>query len=764
MSTAGKHPKHPNNIQRFLRGKSIVQAARELSIAERTFRSWVLGEVRVPQHCMSKLTEYFNCTSEQLLTKPIVPLGNIPYQRNPFFTGREALLRHIHSTLHKNTLVAAAPPLALCGLGGIGKTQTVIEYTYRYCNDYDIVLWVKADTRENVVSDILRIATLLHLPETQNPSGTLQAVKRWLQEHRDWLLIFDNADDLSLVIDVVPANYQGHILLTTRTQAMGRFAHRLDVEIMDERTGVFFVLRRSGCLSSDDTLGTTAEEERVAATELVRELGGLPLALDQAGAYMEECQCSFVEYLQLYRKQRIALLAKRGGIVDDHPAPVATTWSISFYEVEHLRPAAADLLRACAFLDPDVIPEELLVSGASELGPVLANDMSNALVFNQVVAALWKYSLVHRNSVMKFLSVHRLVQVVLKEEMEISERRTWAERTIRALYSIFPCEVTLDVWPKCQQLLPHVLLCTSYVEQYGIVFAEAATLFNQAGYYLRERALYKEAEAFFQCALSIRVQTLGEDHPDTAQVLYNLARVYFELGQYSESEQLNIRALEIRKRTLPPDHLDIALSFNNLAFLYYLWGVKHEQTEQFFQLALPIFQQAVGLEHPRTAHCLSNLALFYADSSRYEEAEQLLLTVLDIRQRLLGSRHLDTARSLQNLAWLYIEQRKQERYEEAMCLLEESLAIRREVVGAEHTQTANSLHHMAMLQEVQGRYSEAEDLYQSVLHIRRKMLGVDNPKVMKTEECYAALLKKMGQEEKAAQLERHIHAVRDKSS
>src|SRR6266568_4717210 len=123
---------------------------------------------------------------------------NIPYRRNPSFTGRENLLKHLHETLTTTKATALTQPQAITGLGGIGKTQTAVEYAYRYCDEYRFVLWVSAATRDTLISDFVTLADLLHLPEKeeQNQNIVVAAIKRWLESHKAWLFILDNADDL----------------------------------------------------------------------------------------------------------------------------------------------------------------------------------------------------------------------------------------------------------------------------------------------------------------------------------------------------------------------------------------------------------------------------------------------------------------------------------------------------------------------------------------------------------------------------------------
>ena len=331
-------------------------------------------------------------------------------------------------------------PQAVSGLGGVGKTQIALEYAYRYYQDYDAVLWTRADTQEALISGFVVFAALLQLPvqEERDQLKIVQAVKHWLTSHTRWLLLLDNADDLTLVRDFLPPGGSGHTLLTTRASSMGKLAHALEVDALDSKPGALLLLRRTERLAPDASLEQAEESERAIALSISQELGGLPLALDQAGAYIEETQCSLADYLQFYRTQRAELLKARGGLVLDHPEPVATTWSLSFAQVEKRSAVAADLLRVCAFLHPDAIPEEIITEGAAALGPNVQAMDRNPLVFNQAIGVLLSYSLLKRQAEEHLLSMHRLVQAVLKDGMDASTYHQWAERVVQAVDQALP--------------------------------------------------------------------------------------------------------------------------------------------------------------------------------------------------------------------------------------------------------------------------------------------------------------------------------------
>jgi tetratricopeptide (TPR) repeat protein len=539
---------------------------------------------------------------------------NIPYPRNPYFTGREEVLRRLAASLRAGETVGISQPQAVSGLGGVGKTQIALEYAYRYNQEYETVLWTRADTQEALISGFVAFAVLLELPvqEERDQLKIVQAVKHWLTSHTRWLLLLDNADDLTLVRDFLPPAGRGHTLLTTRAASMGRLAHPLEVDALDNEPGALLLLRRAERLAPDATLEQADVSERAVSLSITQELGGLPLALDQAGAYIEETQCSLADYLHLYRSQRADLLKARGGLVPDHPEPVAATWSLSFAQVEKHSAAAADLLRVCAFLHPDAIPEEIISEGATTLGPNLQAVAQNPLIFNQAIGVLLSYSLLKRQSEEHLLSMHRLVQAVLKDGMDAPTYHQWAERIVQAVNQALPTEVDYGPHSRYDRCLPHAQECAQLIEQEQLTSYAARWLPYQTGIYFKEHARYAEAEAFFQQSLRIIEQVFGPDHPDVANSLDWLAILYNEQGKYTEAEPLYRRALLIYEQELGPDDQLVAYPLNGLANLYYEQG-KYVEAEPLYQRALHIREQALGPDDPEVAYLLNGLAELYRE-------------------------------------------------------------------------------------------------------------------------------------------------------
>ncbi len=612
-------------------------------------------------------------------------LWNIPYGRNMLFTGRDDLLQQLHDQLTQRQVATLTQPQAIHGLGGIGKTQLAIEYAYRHRQDYQAVLWVNAANREALLGSFLELAALLKLPERTEAdhSRVVAATKAWFASHDSWLVIFDNADELSLVESFLPAGDKGHLLLTTRAHAVGLLAHGIEVEQMQEQEGMLLLLRRAKVLASDAPLAQAQEADRQAARAIVCELDGLPLALEQAGAFLEETQCGLSTYLERYRQHQIALLQRRGGTSTQHPDPVATTWSLAFQRVEALDPLAADLLRFCAFLAPDDIPEQLVTGGASELGSHLHPLSKNALRFDEAIGNLLRYSLVKRKRDESVITVHRLVQAIVRTSMEEQTQREWVGRTVRAVNRAFPKVDDYRTWPRWQQLLPHVRTCTNWIDQQEVEVVEAGTVWNETGVYLKQRAQYAEAGTYYQRAIAIGEKMLGLEHPDVAARLNNLALLYAAQGRYEEAEPLLKRALAIGEKVLGPEHLDLANRLNNLGNLYREQG-RYEEAEPLLKRALAIDEQLLDPEHSDLGSKLNNLALLYVDQGQYEQAELLYQRALAIDERLLDPEHPTLATRLNNLAALYIDQGQ---YEQAEPLIQRALAIREKIFGPEHPYT-----------------------------------------------------------------------------
>ncbi|HZO75403.1 MAG TPA: FxSxx-COOH system tetratricopeptide repeat protein [Ktedonobacteraceae bacterium] len=684
-------------------------------------------------------------------------LWTVPYLRNPHFTGREELLEQLDQQFAVPgddepmplRQAALTQPQAIKGLGGMGKTQIAVEYAYRARERgrYTHILWINAASEEAIITSFGALAGLLPVEAASAETDQRKlvvAVIRWLEQCKErWLLIFDNADEMALLESYLPHQGNGHLLFTTRAHAVGAFASALGVEKMGLVEGTLLLLHRARREHASD-------EERNEAANIVIALDGFPLALDQAGAYIEETGCSFGDYLQTYQQHHQVLLARRGRQATNYPDPVATTWSLSFTQIEQSNPAAVELLHLCAFLAPDAIPEELLTEGAAQWPAALRRAVADGLAFNLLLEALLSFSLIKRQVEERVLSLHRLVQVVQRDTMGWEEQRQWAERVVRAVHGIFPVDPKGDEasWPVCLRYLEQVQVCETLIQQYQLVFPEAAELLDRTGIYLSEHASYTLAEPLYQRVLQLREQFLGPEHPEVARALLKLANVHREWRNSEQAELLFERAIRIQEQALGPEHPDLASSLNGLANLYRREG-RNEQAELLFERAIRIQEQALGPEHPDLASSLNGLAVLYRLQSRYEQAEPLFKRAIHIQEQALGPEHSDLALSLNNLANLYY---KQGRYEQAEFLYQRAQSIWVQRLGPEHPEVARIFNNLASIYSIQGKYAEAEPLYQRTLLIWEQRLGPEHPSMVFPLEGLANLYCNQGNYEEAEPL------------
>jgi tetratricopeptide (TPR) repeat protein/transcriptional regulator with XRE-family HTH domain len=777
---------HRNSISKWERGICLPES--------KTMVLELAHQLQLDSHDTQRLLEASLTTFS--------PYWHIPFPRNPFFTGRDSLLRDLHEELGRKGTTVPNQTIILSGLGGVGKTQVAIEYAYRYVYDYAAILWVAAETQESLMASFTTLADVLYLPErhTREQQPLIKAVHRWLDKHGDWLLIFDNVEDLGLVKPFLPAARSGAVLLTTRLQNGGGLAKSIGLKPMTSEEGLQFLLSRTGLLNSNDLSNTLPLKETQAAQSIIEFMDGLPLALDQAGAYIEATRCSLQNYLHLLQTTQLRLLDERDAYAD-HPLSVSKTFTLAFERLSQKSALAADLLTVCAFLGSDAIPETFFSEGAVYLGPTFEALAADPLQFNAAIKMLQAYSFVQRNTSTQTLTIHRLLQVVIKERMSEADQRMWAIRVLCAMNQLFPWDEKAqdDYWQIGKHLLPHALVCIALGEQWCRDEVPYITLMCHVATYLLESACYIEAESLYNRALDAG-QALGSDfcvaevlcglarlywiqdkhgmaellyrqvllmleqvqeagRPLMVKALCELASLYSRKGKYAEAEALGQRALRMQEQALGMEHPQVASVLYNLAGLCYEQG-KYVEAESLYQRALRIRQYALGMEHPQVASVLNNLAEVYRGQGKYVEAEPLYQQALRIWEQGLGPEHPRVAYPLNNLAEVYREQGK---YVEAEPLYQRALRIWEQGLGPEHSLITDPLYGLAEIYRVQNKYAEAELFYQRVLRIRRQTLGPEHPEVAETLHYLAAFYQMQLQPLDALSLYQQALAIRERT-
>jgi tetratricopeptide (TPR) repeat protein len=706
-------------LERHRRHWTQEELAKQLNTTKLSVGRWEKDQAKPRQAQRREIYELFGKTEKNFgLFLPYV--WNVPFERNLYFRGREEILSSLYAAFSKPDYATLSPQV-LSGLGGIGKTHIAIEYAYRYVQEYDAVLWVRAESLELLTADFTSLANVLGLTLLANHPAPMQPVKEWLRTHSGWLLIFDNVEDIGLLSSFIPQPTLGAVLLTTRIQVHKKSFATLNVPVLSQAQSLFFLFNRIGVPA--ERIDALSPAELQAAESLCDLLDGLPLALDQAAAYINEYQCSIADYWSRFLSYRYELLNMRDPFSHDYPYSVATTWELSFERIRENNPASADLLTLLAFLHPDAIPIEFITKASTQLSSLIQRDLRSFAGPDGIIKPLLSFSLVSRDREAGTLSLHRLVQVVVRERMDKETYRYMTEMVVRVLNIMFP-ESALTSWLECERYLPHALVCIELIQTTSMISADAVNLLTRVGHYLMERTRYAEALPIFQLALTLCERLFGSEHLLTATALYYLAVVHANLSHQDMAEPLYMRALELQKNHLGMLHPVTARTLDGMADLYH----PHEQSEKFRLEVFSIYEQLFGTDHPQTLETRNMLGVLYFHQKRYVEAAEIWNSLLVLRQQTAGMSHPDTARCLHNLGLLAAVHGD---YQRARDLCLQSLAIFEEQLGQDHRMTATTLSNLAEIARDQGDWQEAETYWQRALSIRRKLLGLDHPDTRK---------------------------------
>ncbi|KAJ4302955.1 hypothetical protein N0V90_001846 [Kalmusia sp. IMI 367209] len=665
---------------------------------------------------------------------PRTPLVNptwiVPFERNSRFTSRDLELARLEEMLFGEHHTAK---LAITGLGGVGKTQLVIELLYRVADKHKncAVIWISAVNMEILQQSYLDVARQLCIPGCEDDKTD---VKRLVQEHLSklstgqWLLVFDNADDIDMWIaksgpklqpgqgspplnEYLPKSKQGNVIFTTRDMKIAVKLAQQNIVSVPEMGEEAAAQMLEKCLVNPDLAESQQE-----TSALLLQLTYLPLAIVQAAAYINENAISLADYLSLLAEQEeevVDLLSEEFEDDGRYPSiknPIATTWLISFEQIQQRDQLAAEYLSFMACVEPKNIPQSLLPPGLTRKKEIDA------------IGTLKAYSFIVRRPADTTLNLHRLVHLAtrnwLRKEGQLIQS---TEKAIMRLERVFPnnSHENRTLW---RSYLTHVrcVLESDLVEE---DWKTRMDLMWRYAICLHEDGRWDEAEIFITKVVDKEKRMLGPEHPDMLVSISNLALTYHEQGRWKEAEELAVQVMETRKRVLGVEHPDTLISIGNLALTYHKQG-RWKEAEELGVQVMETRKRVLGVEHPDTLISISNLASTYNAQGRLKEAEELKVQVMETRKRVLGVEHPDTLISIGNLASTYQEQG---RWKEAEELGVQVIETRKRVLGVEHPDTLISIGNLSLTYYEQGRWKEAEELGVQVIEMRKRVLGVEHP-------------------------------------
>jgi hypothetical protein len=395
-------------------------------------------------------------------------VSNVP-ARNRNFSGRDELLEQLNASLQAGSAAAVVPRGALHGLGGVGKTELGLEFAHRFASDYDVVWWIPAELPTSAAAALAILARRLGVEELTDQGEMVAALFDQLRQRDRWLLVYDNAEQPERLAGLLPPGGRGQVLVTSRWSAWGNHAAPLRVNVLARDESIAFLARRTGA------------NDQAALNELAELLGDLPLALEEAAAYLEETGAGLNEYLGLVRNRSRELFGlDQPAAYEDEQGDqrrVATVWSLSLDRVHEEAPAAEALLSLCAFLAPE-IPRGLPREQPQVLPEELAQAVSDPLAYNRLLAVVGRYSLATVTPTA--VGVHRLVQAVIQGRLREQGERRWAEIAVGLLRESFPNKSwEVATWPTCERLLPHALTVVGHAERLEVAREQAGWLLDR---------------------------------------------------------------------------------------------------------------------------------------------------------------------------------------------------------------------------------------------------------------------------------------------
>jgi hypothetical protein len=574
----------------------------------------------------------------------------VPFGRNPRFVGREDEITKLDRLIRQEN---GPTKIAICGLGGVGKTQVALELAYR-TRDRDCessIFWIPCMSHESVEQAYISIAQMVGIQDVK-PTEVKDQVKTYLSHKSNgkWILIFDNADNMDMwfhssnitlaLKDFLPQNKQGHIIFTTRNRKLAvklASSYVIPIPELDEETGVDILnkllIRKDLVNDKDITIA------------FLKQLTFLPLAIAQAAAYVNENDIRLTDYITLLWEQELDVIELLSEDFEDEGRytniqnPVATTWLISFQQIQYLNQLAADYLSLMACINPRAIPRSFLPQHMSKKKQTDA------------IGLLKAYSFISEQAGDNCLSLHRLVYLATRNWMRKNKQFSLQVlKTADRLSEVFPdnSHANRKMW---REYLPHALSLIGDGE-FQKQQREYINFLQRVARCLYSDWRHKESQALFNHIVGLQQGKYGNMSPSTLTSMAWVASTYAAQGQWKEAEELEVQVLKTRKQVSGQEHLDTLISMANLASTYRAQG-RWKEAEELEVQVLKTRKQVLGQEHPSTLTSMANLASTYRTQGRWKEAEELEVQVLKTRKQVLGQEHPDTLTSMRNLAYTW---------------------------------------------------------------------------------------------------------------
>ena len=675
---------------------------------------------------------------------------NLPKLFN-HFVKREELNKTIWQMFRddnsKQTIVLAG----LYGLGGIGKTTLANGIINDSKRHYDFRAWFSAESEDLLKSEYIELGDYYKLfSEGMSDNNKIKKVKQWLVSHKKLLLVYDNVPDISFLNNYMPS--RGHIIITSRNY---KIPNAIELGAMKEQEAMALL---------NNLVPNNIRQNNLyvkLAKELLTELGNLPLAISQAGSYINENKISLQKYLNLYRTNKEKMLTSKTMPSGDMHASVYVTWDMSIKNIKSkangkLADRLLNFISACY---PEHIPRKLLMQFLYK-----NTDHDSEIKFNEIVSVLRNYSLITLYPTN--LSIHRLVHSRVSEKQSPQARLDILRSGAEAIKSVYPKgDKTKEDIELIKQLLPHIesiilklkglvkpieiidllkILCDSYDVLGGydkrLAYAEEILQITRKHYGKDD---VKTADALLQYArthirignfaiarkslleaLPILNKKYGKDNKESIVTLYHIGWVNVRMGNYHDAIKYSAKAAKISEAKYGKDHLETAKVLNDLGWIYTNYG-DYKLGKSSLEKSLRIVEQQFGVDHILTGTVLRSVGWIYLRSGMYEESLKAFNRTFAIRTKHYGERHIKVVNILDGLGALHCYMNN---YEQAQSSYEHNLETLLASYKEDHIFTRTTYANLGNVYRIQGNHKQAKEYLTKALPFLKKFYGEDNVK------------------------------------
>ena len=688
-----------------------------------------------------------------LLKEYIEPVAN--------FIGREEELQELDKI---------APPveeenektkiIVLWGLGGVGKTQLARKFVAKNHQNYTMVYTLDGQSEETINQGYKNLVFRLSgIDMTErSPAEVRKRVNALLaqQDNKGWLLLFDNADEsdmLDSLYDKLPKR-GGNIVITSRVVLDWENVAVIEVNQFKRTDSISLLEKiiRKDRQCDHETLDALAEA-----------LGDLPLALTQAGAYINSFKrkgYNAAEYLTAFQKSyadSAARLAEFRSTVECHNRRIiTTTWDMSRENIIVRCPLADEALCLLAYLNPKKIPSDWIDRWLQNRGIQDEEELKEKV--SEIINTLYEgYSMIHYEEE-EGISIHRLMQRVVQGSLPEEERKKFIGEALRLEKDKFNPYNHGDpkTWKIGRECLPHAISVANRASRHYPDFNELensereipkqmGVFFHAMGNYVMRQGNASQAIEYYEKALEIFKSFYGENHPSVASTLGNLGNARSALGEKKRAIEYYEKVLEITKSFHGAHHPSVADTLNNLGLAWSDLG-ENKKAVEYYEKALEILKSFYGAHHPSVADTLSNLGLAWSALGEKKKAIEYYEKALEMTKAFLGESHSSVADILNNLglAWSALGEKKK-----AIEYYEKALEMKKSFYGTHHPSVAGILNNLGTAWSDLGEKKKAIEYYEKALEMTKAVFGAHHPSVADTLHNLGTAWSDLGEKKKA---------------